>query len=215
MDRGPESRFDSHTLPPIEKQPVSPVRGTNELGVAGETGDPDLSPHITHKRRTVSSFDQPAKRNRGGFLFLRGNCWWLSYTVGPRGKRKERRESAGRHRTQVGAEALLAKRIKANTVFKSDQDRFFDKTVPEPNSGCLLWLGSVYQTGYGQFRLRHGQVAAHRFAWEIENGPIPTDLQLDHLCRQRSCVNVHHLEAVTQAENIRRGFEARRSGSRP
>jgi hypothetical protein len=72
---------------------------------------------------------------------------------------------------------------------------------PEPDSGCWLWLGAVTPGGYA--RLRDGY--AHRMSYEIHVGPIPPGLQLDHLCRVRSCVNPAHLEAVTQKINIGRG----------
>lgn len=84
--------------------------------------------------------------------------------------------------------------------------RFEDKFTPEPNSGCWLWTASLDRKGYGQFRFPDGRTGrAHRYAYESFVGPIPTGLEIDHLCRVRSCVNPTHLEPVTHLENIRRG----------
>jgi hypothetical protein len=78
--------------------------------------------------------------------------------------------------------------------------------VPEPNTGCWLWLGCVRPDGYGVRGVsKTRQVRAHRFVYELARGPIPRGLDLDHLCRVRSCVNPAHLEPVTRGENLRRG----------
>ena len=78
--------------------------------------------------------------------------------------------------------------------------------VPEPNSGCWLWIGHVDEKlGYGRFVVEGRRRVAHLVSYEALVGPVPAGLQLDHLCRVRSCVNPAHLEPVTQAVNIFRG----------
>lgn len=77
-------------------------------------------------------------------------------------------------------------------------------SVPEPNTGCWLWLmGGCL--GYGRIRMGGVQIGAHRISYEAFIGPIPDGLEIDHLCRVRSCVNPAHLEPVTQAVNTARG----------
>jgi hypothetical protein len=88
-------------------------------------------------------------------------------------------------------------------------ERMDDLTIPEPNSGCLLWLGALNDSGYGRIKHRRRFRRAHIVAWEQTNGPVPSGLVLDHKCRVRCCVNPIHLEPVTQAENLRRGRLAR------
>ncbi len=82
--------------------------------------------------------------------------------------------------------------------------RLADRLIPEPNTGCWLWLGYVNNQGYGVIGKKHKQ-RAHRLVYECLVGPIPSGLQLDHKCRVRSCVNPDHLEPVTNRENTLRG----------
>lgn len=72
---------------------------------------------------------------------------------------------------------------------------------------CWVWTSFIARDGYGRFsqgRKRRGCLA-HRWAWEHEVGRIPSGLELDHLCRNPSCVRPSHLEPVTHHENMARG----------
>lgn len=75
----------------------------------------------------------------------------------------------------------------------------------DPKSGCWIWLSVPNKHGYGYLERGGKSFSAHRFVYEKIKGAIPTGYQLDHLCRNRICVNPDHLEPVTQQENIRRG----------
>ncbi len=84
-------------------------------------------------------------------------------------------------------------------------DRLLQNSVPEPNSGCWLWLMSVDHHGYGKMGVGPKVKMAHRVSYELKHGAIPEGNEIDHLCRVRCCVNPDHLEAVTHQVNVQRG----------
>lgn len=87
---------------------------------------------------------------------------------------------------------------------KPIKERFFEKTKRLSN-GCLIWTACKDRMGYGYFGLIGGTVRAHRFAYELAFGPMSPGLETDHLCRNASCVEPTHLEAVTRKVNTMRG----------
>lgn len=84
----------------------------------------------------------------------------------------------------------------------STKARLGDRSIPEPMSGCTLWLGALISSGYGFIKMSDGTKLAHRVAWEEENGPIPEGLVIHHTCENRQCINPDHLRAVTHRENL-------------
>lgn len=91
-------------------------------------------------------------------------------------------------------------------------ERFNAKTTHAP-SGCIEWTADMSNSGYGRFWIgpeKGNKALAHRWSYEYHVGPIPEGLVIDHLCRNRVCVNPEHLEPVTASENVRRGVSGER-----
>lgn len=83
--------------------------------------------------------------------------------------------------------------------------------IVNPETGCWDWLLTKTWDGYGYFTVNKKHKYAHVFYFEQVKGLVPAGLEIDHLCRNRGCVNPDHLEAVTRSVNQLRGFAARRS----
>lgn len=86
---------------------------------------------------------------------------------------------------------------------KSLEDRLWTKV--NKTAECWEWTAGRNTDGYGSFRINGAMAGAHRVIYELLNGEIPEGLELDHLCRNKICVNPYHLEPVTHKENVLRG----------
>lgn len=85
-------------------------------------------------------------------------------------------------------------------------DRLQRKIVVDPGTACWWWTGTPTLYGYGRVWVEGiSSSNAHRVVYTLLVGTIPDGLVIDHLCRNKLCVNPRHLEPVTQGENVRRG----------
>ncbi len=89
-------------------------------------------------------------------------------------------------------------------------ETFEAKHMPVPHSGCWIWIGKLNAQGYGTLSRKGANgkqkiMRAHVVAYRMLVGEVPEGLELDHLCKVRSCVNPDHLEPVTHQVNCQRG----------
>lgn len=85
------------------------------------------------------------------------------------------------------------------------ENRFHDKYRVDEDTGCWVWIAYRDRSGYGKVNYRRKMTQAYRVAYILLIGPIPSGKQLDHLCRNRACVNPDHLEVVDARTNTLRG----------
>lgn len=109
--------------------------------------------------------------------------------------------AAGKGRLcSVQCKAAYARSIKNEA---SSEERFWKKV--NKTETCWLWLASLFKEGYGQFKVHGKNMLAHRFSWEITNGPIPKDILVLHRCPGKSdkrCVNPFHLYLGNDKNNV-------------
>jgi len=126
--------------------------------------------------------------------YVRPNGWRVCRTCESARQTHDRRKRGIREKGSASAMSLFWPKVN------------YCGPMAAPHLGqCWAWEGAKNPGGYGQFSRKKDQSLAHRWSYENVFGPIPDDLELDHLCRNRACVRPEHLEPVTRSENIRRG----------
>lgn len=92
---------------------------------------------------------------------------------------------------------------------KTADQRFWEKVSGNDVAECWIWTGGRGTTGYGNFITAWPKrTVAHRWAYQQLITDVPAGLDLDHLCRNRACVNPWHLDPVTRKVNLNRGVHA-------
>ncbi len=88
--------------------------------------------------------------------------------------------------------------------YRPIEERFAEKYEVDPKTNCWIWTGSLVSGGYGMLkRYQQDSILAHRFSFQLHNGPIPDGMIVRHSCSRPSCVNPSHLQLGTHEENMR------------
>jgi hypothetical protein len=135
---------------------------------------------------------------------------WKDFDAWCRRKRFSAAEVAERNRASIAIQSSLARARAALKAMKVEDLRLelakrrFNEQYTIDDDGCFVWTGAIdRRDGYGRFYDGSGKTqTAYGFAWRYYCGEVPTGMVLDHICRNRACVNHTHLRLVTNAENV-------------
>lgn len=124
--------------------------------------------------------------------------------------RKKRRSPSPETRKRLGeamkrrwADEISRAKLTQVQIYRTIE--VFLGMIKKIEDGCWIWQGRIYDNGYGNFGLNKKYTTAHRFSYQHFKGKIPKGKVIDHLCRNKTCVNPEHLEAVSIKENVLRG----------
>ena len=119
---------------------------------------------------------------------------------------RQRKARIGKHYSSATEfkKGQISNRKGIGQDIKSIMRRFNQGYIIAKN-GCWDWQGYVDKTGYAGFLVNHKRLLVHRFSYEIFNGHIPNGITVDHICKNRKCVNPWHLDLTTRFENVQRG----------
>jgi len=198
------------------EQLVGPIPAGLVLDHLCHTRDPDCADNdgCPHRRCCNPAHLEPVTRRENIARGRGGDSWgYVPDPLPPRPVAAPKPTTC----TESGCEKPVYKRTICRTHYRrwlrdpsverpsqrTPEQRFWAKVEKTPT--CWLWTAVINRsTGYGHFGLRHGtMVGAHRYSYELANGPIPDGFDVHHTCLTRRCVRPDHLLAVSRAENLR------------
>jgi hypothetical protein len=138
--------------------------------------------------------------------------WQRSATRGGYGRMRHGGQMQYAHRVYYSQRRRRAKQAEARVPYPRRLIKDFTPTDywVDPTTGCWVRQRYLGVEGYALKRRDGKKIPAHRYYYEMYRGSIPADLMMDHLCRNRVCVNPYHLEPVTAKENAARRDRAKR-----